>query len=93
LRGFRPEAGRHDSSRFALLEIRLGPGSPLVNNVLVAIITSGEGWHDNHHADPGSASNQRRWCEIDLTYRLLRLLVLPGPAWDVQLPKRAATAV
>jgi fatty-acid desaturase len=58
------------------------------NNVLVAIITSGEGWHNNHHAEPGSASNQRHWWEIDLTYLLLRLLVLLGLAWDVQLPKR-----
>jgi fatty-acid desaturase len=59
------------------------------NNVLVAIITSGEGWHNNHHAEPSSASNQRHWWEIDLTYLLLRLLVLLGLAWDVQLPKCA----
>ena len=59
------------------------------NNALVAIITSGEGWHNNHHADPNSASNQRHWWEIDLTYLLLRLLVLLGLAWDVQLPKRS----
>ncbi len=58
------------------------------NNVLVAIITSGEGWHNNHHAEPNSASNQRHWWEIDLTYLLLRLLVLLGLAWDVQLPKQ-----
>jgi hypothetical protein len=54
----------------------------------VAIITSGEGWHNNHHAEPNSASNQRHWWEIDLTYLLLRLLVLLGLAWDVQLPKQ-----
>jgi fatty-acid desaturase len=59
------------------------------NNVWVAIITSGEGWHNNHHAEPGCACNQRHWWEIDLTYLLLRLLVLLGLAWDVQLPKRA----
>jgi stearoyl-CoA desaturase (delta-9 desaturase) len=58
------------------------------NNAWVAIITSGEGWHNNHHAEPGSACNQRNWWEIDLTYLLLRLLVLLGLAWDVQLPKR-----
>jgi stearoyl-CoA desaturase (delta-9 desaturase) len=58
------------------------------NNAWVAIITSGEGWHNNHHAEPASASNQRHWWEIDLTYLLLRLLVLLGLAWDVQLPKR-----
>jgi fatty-acid desaturase len=58
------------------------------NNALVAIITSGEGWHNNHHAEPGCASNQRHWWEIDLTYLLLRVLVLLGLAWDVQLPQR-----
>jgi fatty-acid desaturase len=63
------------------------------NNMLVAIITSGEGWHNNHHAEPSSATNQRHWWEIDLTYLLLRLLVLLGLAWDVQLPKRAISLV
>jgi fatty-acid desaturase len=62
------------------------------NNALVAIITSGEGWHNNHHAEPNSASNQRHWWEIDLTYLLLRLLVLLGLAWDVQLPQRPVSA-
>jgi fatty-acid desaturase len=58
------------------------------NNAWVAIITSGEGWHNNHHAEPNSATNQRHWWEVDLTYQLLRLLVLLGLAWDVQLPQR-----
>jgi len=58
------------------------------NNAWVAIIAHGEGWHNNHHAEPSSACNQRHWWEIDLTYLLLRLLVLLGLAWDVQLPQR-----
>ena len=58
------------------------------NNWLVAILASGEGWHNNHHAEPSSACNQRRWWEIDLTYWLLCLLVSLGLAWDVQHPKR-----
>ncbi len=62
------------------------------NNAFVAIITSGEGWHNNHHAEPNSASNQRHWWEIDLTFLLLRLLVLLGLAWDVQLPQRPVSA-
>lgn len=57
------------------------------NNIWVAVITSGEGWHNNHHADPSSASNQRHWWEVDLTYLLLCLLVRLGLAWDVQLPR------
>jgi len=58
------------------------------NNWLVAILASGEGWHNNHHAEPGSACNQRHWWEIDLTYWLLCVLVFLGLAWDVQHPKR-----
>jgi fatty-acid desaturase len=61
------------------------------NNAWVAILTSGEGWHNNHHAEPSSASNQRHWWEIDLTYQLLRLLMLVGLAWNVQLPNRAVS--
>ena len=56
------------------------------NNFLVAMITSGEGWHNNHHADPNSANNGHRWWELDLTYLFLRLLVFFGLAWNVKLP-------
>ncbi|MGC2025288.1 MAG: acyl-CoA desaturase, partial [Bradyrhizobium sp.] len=62
------------------------------NNVLVAILASGEGWHNNHHSDPSCASNRRHWWEIDLTYLLLRLFVALGLAWDVQMPTRAPEA-
>jgi stearoyl-CoA desaturase (delta-9 desaturase) len=58
------------------------------NNAWVAILTSGEGWHNNHHADPSSATNQRRWWEIDLTYFFLCGLSLLGLAWDIELPKQ-----
>jgi stearoyl-CoA desaturase (delta-9 desaturase) len=58
------------------------------NNWLVAVLASGEGWHNNHHAEPSCACNQRHWWEIDLTYLLLRLFVLVGLAWDVQMPTR-----
>lgn len=58
------------------------------NNAWVAIITNGEGWHNNHHADPSSASNQRHWWEMDLTYYFLLGLGLIGLAWDIQQPRR-----
>jgi stearoyl-CoA desaturase (delta-9 desaturase) len=58
------------------------------NNVLVAILASGEGWHNNHHAEPSCACNQRHWWEIDLTYLLLRLFAAVGLAWDIQMPTR-----
>lgn len=44
------------------------------NNWLVALLTVGEGWHNNHHHDPTSASNGRHWWELDITY--LELLFL-----------------
>jgi stearoyl-CoA desaturase (delta-9 desaturase) len=38
------------------------------NNWLFALLTNGEGWHNNHHADPRSARHGHRWWELDLTY-------------------------
>jgi stearoyl-CoA desaturase (delta-9 desaturase) len=59
------------------------------NNWLVAIVSHGEGWHNNHHADPRSAAHGHRWWEFDLTYRTICLLKLLGLADDV-IPIRAA---
>ena len=58
------------------------------NNWLVAILTSGEGWHNNHHADPRSASHGHRWWEIDLIYGFVKLLEAVGLAKDVCRPNR-----
>ncbi|MFI5402231.1 MAG: acyl-CoA desaturase, partial [Planctomycetota bacterium] len=57
------------------------------NNPIVAILTSGEGWHNNHHEDQRSATNQRRWWEFDLTYWTIRLLERIGLASDVVRPR------
>jgi fatty-acid desaturase len=45
-----------------------------VNNALLALITFGEGWHNNHHATPGRASFKRRWWEFDLTGSIINLV-------------------
>lgn len=58
------------------------------NNWFVAILTSGEGWHNNHHADPRSASHGHRWWEIDLIYGFVKLLESVGLATDVCRPNR-----
>lgn len=58
------------------------------NNAVVAILTSGEGWHNNHHQDQKSASNRRRRWEIDLTYWTILLLEKIGLASDVVKPRR-----
>jgi stearoyl-CoA desaturase (delta-9 desaturase) len=57
------------------------------NNWLVAILTVGEGWHNNHHHDPASASNQHRWWEIDVTYMQIRVLEMLGLATNVIRPR------
>ena len=56
------------------------------NNWLLALITFGEGWHNNHHHFPGAARQGFRWWEIDLTYYVLRALSLVGLVWDIQTP-------
>lgn len=49
----------------------------------VALLSYGEGWHNNHHAYPGMARCGHRWWEIDLTYQTIRLMSLVGLAWNV----------
>ena len=53
------------------------------NNILVALLTNGEGWHNNHHASPRTCSQGHRWWEIDLTFVAVWLMQLVGLAWDV----------
>jgi stearoyl-CoA desaturase (delta-9 desaturase) len=54
------------------------------NNLLLALITFGEGWHNNHHHYPGSARQGFRWWEIDLTYYTLKLMSWFGLVWDLK---------
>jgi stearoyl-CoA desaturase (delta-9 desaturase) len=48
------------------------------NGWLLAILTCGEGWHNNHHHDSGSARQGFFWWEVDLAYYVLRGLALLG---------------
>ena len=54
------------------------------NNAFIALITLGEGWHNNHHHFPGSASQGFYWWEIDFTYYGLRILAALGIIWDLK---------
>jgi sn-1 stearoyl-lipid 9-desaturase len=56
------------------------------NNAIIAILVSGEGWHNNHHADQRSARHGHKWWEFDLTWLVIRFLLLLGLAKDVALP-------
>jgi stearoyl-CoA desaturase (Delta-9 desaturase) len=54
------------------------------NNPLIAILTLGEGWHNNHHHFPGSARQGFYWWEIDFTYYGLKILQACGLIWDLR---------
>ena len=56
------------------------------NNWLLAILTMGEGWHNNHHAYQSSVRQGFKWWEFDPTYYLLRALSWTGLVWDLKTP-------
>jgi stearoyl-CoA desaturase (delta-9 desaturase) len=68
------------------------------NNWLVALPTFGEGWHNNHHAFPGSAIHGLGRRQVDVSWWTIRALERLGLAWDVKVPtaerlaRRAAAA-
>ncbi len=55
------------------------------NNVWLALLTLGEGWHNNHHHFPGAARQGFYWWEIDITYYLLLFLARLGLIWDLRI--------
>lgn len=56
------------------------------NHLLVAVVSNGEGWHNNHHADPRAASHGHRAHEVDVTYMIVRLMEKLGLASRVIRP-------
>jgi stearoyl-CoA desaturase (delta-9 desaturase) len=54
------------------------------NNVWLALLTLGEGWHNNHHHYPLSARQGFYWWEVDVTYYVLRALAAVGIIWDLK---------
>ncbi|HZZ44070.1 MAG TPA: fatty acid desaturase [Tepidisphaeraceae bacterium] len=56
------------------------------NNFPIAIISFGEGWHNNHHAFPTSARHGLKWWQIDISYLFIRSMQLIGLAWNVRVP-------
>jgi stearoyl-CoA desaturase (delta-9 desaturase) len=67
---------------------RYETGDDSRNSMILAILTTGEGWHNNHHYYQSSARQGFRWWEIDLTYYVLRLVGLTGLIWDIREPPR-----
>ena len=62
------------------------------NNPLVALLTLGEGWHNNHHAFAWSARQGLEWWQLDVTYGVLRMLERLGLVWNLKEPPTAQIA-
>jgi stearoyl-CoA desaturase (delta-9 desaturase) len=62
------------------------------NNFWVAMLSFGEGWHNNHHAHPQSARHGLAWYEFDLNWYGIFALRTVGLAWDVKLPAARSSA-
>ena len=63
---------------------RYDTGDDSRNNLMLAILTLGEGWHNNHHHYPVSARQGFYWWEIDLTYYALKAMQAMGLVWDIR---------
>ncbi|MFV8752516.1 acyl-CoA desaturase [Nannocystaceae bacterium ST9] len=62
------------------------------NSMLFALITMGEGWHNNHHYYQASARQGFHWWQIDVTYYILKLLSWVGLIWDIREPPAEVVA-
>jgi stearoyl-CoA desaturase (delta-9 desaturase) len=56
------------------------------NNALLAVLTLGEGWHNNHHHAQSSARQGFVWWELDISYYTLVVLSWLGVVWDLRSP-------
>src|SRR5260370_36278386 len=62
------------------------------NNLLLALLTMGEGWHNNHHHYQSAANQGFFWWEIDISFAVLRVLRWCGLVCDLRRPgSRALT--
>lgn len=62
------------------------------NSLLLAMITLGEGWHNNHHRYAHSARQGFYWWEIDISYYTLKLMSWMGLIWDLKRVPQAVYA-
>lgn len=56
------------------------------NNAVLALVSFGEGWHNNHHHYPTSCRQGFLWWQFDITFYVLTLLSWVGLVWDLKAP-------
>ena len=66
---------------------RFDTGDDSRNSFWVALLSWGEGWHNNHHAHAQSARHGLRWWQIDINWYCIKTLHMLGLAWDIKLPR------
>jgi stearoyl-CoA desaturase (Delta-9 desaturase) len=71
---------------------RYRTGDESKNSLALALLTMGEGWHNNHHYYPRSTAQGFFWWEIDVTYYVLRALSWVGVVWDLHVPSAEVRA-
>jgi stearoyl-CoA desaturase (delta-9 desaturase) len=69
-------------------KVRYASNDDSKNNWLLAILTCGEGWHNNHHYYQSTANQGFYWWEVDLSYYVLKALSLVGVVWDLRTPPK-----
>jgi stearoyl-CoA desaturase (delta-9 desaturase) len=62
-------------------------GEDSKNNPWLALLTYGDGWHNNHHAYPTSAAHGLRWWEFDIGYWTIRLFTRLGLSGPAKMPQ------
>ncbi len=64
------------------------------NNLWLALLTLGEGWHNNHHYYPGTVRQGFKWYELDITFYVLKLMSFVGLVWDLKpIPDKVKQAM
>lgn len=69
---------------------RYKTGETSKNSLILALVTLGEGWHNNHHYYASTANQGFFWWEIDISYYVIRVLSWLGLAKDLRLPTNRA---
>lgn len=67
-------------------KVRFKTGDDSKNSLILALITLGEGWHNNHHRYPGSERQGFYWWEIDISHYTLKVLSWFGLVWELREP-------
>ena len=84
---FRPLRSCTDQSVYIWGSRRFQTKDDSRNSWWVALLSFGEGWHNNHHAHPVSARHGLAWYEFDMNWIGINVMKALGLAWDIKVAK------